>query len=97
VSFVQVIEFRTSKIGEVRRLGNEYAAKGGDELTVRRILRCEDHDEPGHYFNLVFFDSAESAMENSDLPVTHEYYEKMMALADGAHRFYNLDVEDIRD
>jgi hypothetical protein len=34
----------------------------------------------------------EFAMENSDHPVTQEFATKMMALADGAPTFHDLDV-----
>ena len=62
----------------------------------RRIL-CQDRDNAGQYYNIVFFDSYESAMENSNLPVTQEFSQKMMALADGPPTFVNLDVLDERD
>lgn len=38
----------------------------------------------------------EEAMENSNLPVTQEFSQKMMALADGPPTFYNVDVIDDR-
>jgi hypothetical protein len=38
----------------------------------------------------------ESAMENSKLPVTQQFSQRMMALADGPPTFYNLEViEDV--
>jgi hypothetical protein len=44
----------------------------------------------------VFFDSYESAMENSKLPETQAAAEKYMALADGPPVFYDLDVLEDR-
>ena len=41
---------------------------------------------------MVFFDSYESAMENSNLPETTEFAEKQMLLIDGPPTFYDLDV-----
>lgn len=73
----------------------EAAAAG--RTTARRRTLCADRDTPGRYFNVVYFDSYESAMENSNLPVTQEFAQKMMALADGAPTFYNLDVVDQRE
>jgi hypothetical protein len=55
---------------------------------------CEDRDNPGRYFQLVFFDTYEYAMKNSELPVTQEIAGKMAELADGPPAFYNLDVID---
>jgi hypothetical protein len=96
MGFVQVIEFRTSKIEEMRKLGNEWEAAAGADRKARRIVVCADRDDPGHYFNIVFFDSYEAAMENSNLPQTQEFSGKMMALGEGAPKFYNLDILDDR-
>ena len=57
----------------------------------RRIL-CEDRENPGRYFNVVFFDSHEGRDENSALPETDSFSKRMMSLADGPPTFYNLDV-----
>jgi hypothetical protein len=35
-------------------------------------------------------------VQNSNLPVTQEFSQKMMALSDGSPTFYNLDVIDDR-
>ena len=71
--------------------------KGAEgQATARRRIVAEDHDNPGRYFIVVFFDSYESAMETSNHPVTQEFAQKMMALADGPPTFLNLDViEDV--
>ena len=96
MGFVQIIEFRTSKIDEVRKVGDEFEAAVGDDGTARRVLICEDKDSPGRYFNIVFFDSYDDAMKNSNLPGTQETSAKMMALSDGPPTFYNLDVIEDR-
>jgi hypothetical protein len=96
MGFVQVITFQTSKIDEIRKLGEEFEAAAGPKGTARRVVLCADRDNPGRYANLVFFDSYESAMENSKLPVTQEFAQKMMAASDGEPTFYNLDVLDDR-
>jgi prepilin-type processing-associated H-X9-DG protein len=96
MAFVQLIVFDTSRIDEVRAIGDQWeAAAGADRKAVRRIM-CEDRDHPGRYCNIVFFDSYEEAMENSNLPVTQEFSAKMMALGDGQPTFYNLNVVDDR-
>jgi hypothetical protein len=96
MGFVQIIEFRTSKVDEVRQVGDEWEAAVGVDSKARRRVTCEDRDNPGRYFNIVFFDSYESAMENSNLPMTQEFSQKMMALSDGPSTFYNLDVIEDR-
>lgn len=96
MAFVQIIEFRTSKLEEMSKLGAEWEAAAASTSKARRRVLCGDRDNPGRYFNIVFFDSYEAAMENSDLPVTQEFSQKMMGLADGPPTFYNLDViEDV--
>ncbi len=96
MAFVQIIEFQTSKFDEMQKLGEQWEAAAGQDRTARRRILCQDRDQPGRYFNLVFFDSYESAMENSNQPATQEFSQKMMALGDGPPTFYNLDVLDDR-
>ena len=94
MAFVQIIEFRTSKLDEMKKLGDEWQAAIGPDRKARRRLLCKDRDNAGRYLNIVWFDSYEQAMENSKHPVTEEFSKKMMALADGPPTFYNLDVVD---
>ena len=96
MGFVQIIEFKTSKIEEMRKLGDEWEAAAGAARTPTRIVLCADRDNPGQYMNIVFFESYEEAMKNSNLPQTQEFSQKMMALGDGPPKFYNLDVIEDR-
>jgi hypothetical protein len=90
--FVQIMEFDSSKIGEVDALGRELAAAMGDRFKPKRAITTEDRDRPGHCFVIVEFDSYEEAMENSEDPTTAEYSRKMGALVDGPPTFHNLDI-----
>jgi len=97
MAFVQIIEYRTSKPAEMQAVADEWeAATSGKRMTLRRIL-CQDRDQPGRYFNIVFFDSYESAMENSAMSETDAFSKKLMTFADGHPSFYNLDVVDDRE
>jgi hypothetical protein len=96
MAFIQIIEFRTSKFADMQAVGNEWEkATEGKRKAGRRVL-CQDKDNPERYFNIVFFDSYEDAMENSALPETDAFSKKMMGFADGAPNFYNLDVVEDR-
>jgi len=96
MSFVQIIEFRTSKFDAMREVEKEWEqATEGKRKSGRRVL-AQDRDNPGRYFNIVFFDSYEDAMANSSMPETDAFSKKMMSFADGAPTFYNLDVVDER-
>ena len=95
MGFVQVIQYRTSKIDEMRKIGDEWEADPGPS-TARRVLVCRDRDHDGEYYTLAFFDSYEAAMENSNAPRTQVMAQRMMGLADGPPTFFNLDVLDDR-
>jgi hypothetical protein len=95
VAFVQIIQYRTSKVDEVRRVHDEWAEADAGGAT-QRALMCEDRDNPGQYFDLAFFASYEVAMEHSESPVTQQFAQRMMALTDGPPTFYNLDVVEDR-
>jgi hypothetical protein len=98
MGFVQIIEFDSDKIDEMRALDGEWAADATKQgATARRGVLCADRDRPGHYFQVVFFDSYESAMENNALPVTQKFGERMMALGKGEPKFINLDVLEDKD
>jgi hypothetical protein len=92
MGFVQIIEYRTSKADEMEAVADEWEKASEGKRKARRRVLCQDRDDPGRYFNVVFFDSHEDAMENSALPETDSFSKRMMSLADGPPTFYNLDV-----
>jgi hypothetical protein len=96
MGFVQIIEFRSSQIAEMQKVGDEWEKATEGNRKARRRVICQDRDTPGRYFNIVFFDSYEAAMENSQMPETQALSAKMMGMADGPPTFYNLDVLDDR-
>ena len=94
MAFVQIIEYRTSKMAEMEQLGKEWEAASQGTTKARRRVLGRDRNDPDRYLNIVFFDSFDEAMENSADPTTHEFAAKMMALADGEPTFHDLDVVD---
>ncbi|MGQ1798901.1 hypothetical protein ACT4S5_17445 [Kocuria oceani] len=97
MAFVQLIEYSTSKPEEVERVVNEWEQASRGKRTARRVLLGRDREDPNRYCEIVFFDSYESAMENSGLPQTQEYAQKMMELMDGDPVFHDLDVVEDRE
>jgi len=94
--FVQIIEFDTSHIDEVRMLGEKFADERRAEglaAAVRAVVTA-DRDRPNHYLNIVHFPSYEVAMENSARKSTTEFAARLAELCDGAPVFHNLDVID---
>ena len=94
--FVQIIEFRTSDIEKGRQIDEQWRRATEGKRTVRRELLARDHSDPNRYFAVVFFDSYESAMENSSLPETKAAAEEYMKVSDGPPTFYDLDILDDR-
>ena len=91
--FVQIIEFTTTRIDDVKALGDEIMAQDDSRLVVRGIFTA-DRDRPNTYLNIIEFESYESAMENSNRPETTQFAARMAELCDGPPTFYNLDVMD---
>lgn len=92
MAFVQIIEFTTSRIDEIRQLLDDYRAATEGKRTVVRATTTVDRDQPNRYVNIVEFASFEDAMRNSELPETSAFAEQMAKLCDGPATFHNLDV-----
>ena len=90
-TFVQLIEFTTSKFDEMEKLNDEWRERHPDR-GFNWMLLGADRDKPGSYVTMVSFDSYDAAMKNSEDPLTTEYSEKVSALTDGPPVFRNLDV-----
>jgi hypothetical protein len=98
MAFIQIIEFRTDQVEEMRKLDAEWRDRARSEgATAQRGILCADRDASDHYFQVVFFDSFEEAEKNSSLPVTNQFAERMMALGKGEPTFHNLDVVEDHD
>ena len=92
MSFIQIIECRTSKFDEINALDEEWHKATEGQRTVRRSIVTRDRNDPDRHLILVFFDDYESAMVNSALPATGEFARKQMELMDGPVTFSDLDV-----
>jgi len=95
MTFIQLIDAHTDKFDEVQELARQYDQNGG-RGTARRSIVTRDRNDESRFVVVVFFDSYESAMENSSRPETAEFAGKMAALVDGPPTFHDLDVvEDL--
>ena len=88
--FVQIIEFTTSRMDEIRALVQEMRDQPIG-LAVRGTFTA-DRDRPGTYINIIEFASREAATANSQRPETQEFATKMTELCEGPAKFYNLDL-----
>jgi hypothetical protein len=92
MAFIQLIEFKTSRIGELEAVTDEWRERTAGKRTARSGRLTEDRDRPGTYMQIVEFDSYDEAMANSALPETGELSGKIAALCDSPPVFHNLDV-----
>ncbi|MFF5992452.1 hypothetical protein [Prauserella flavalba] len=95
MTFMQLIEFSTSRYDEMNELMESWMRETEGKRTATHAVMGSDRDHPGTYVELVEFPSYEEAMKNSDLPETSRFAERMTALCDGPPVFHNLDV--VRD
>ena len=70
MSFIQIIEMRTKNFDELQALGDQFFQATEGKRTVQRSVLTRDRNDPERYVLVVFFDSYEAAMENSNLPET---------------------------
>jgi hypothetical protein len=92
VAFVQIIEFQTTNVDEMRRVAEQWEkATESKRSAVWRIL-CQDRDEPGNCLSIAFFESYDLAMQSSSLPETDKFSREMYWLVDGAPAFHNMNV-----
>jgi len=92
MSFIQMIEYRTTRWDEIEGLLSEYRKNTEGRRTAVRTTVCVDRAAPGRYVAVVEFPSYEAAMENSNLPETEDLAEALLALCDEPPVFHNLDV-----
>jgi hypothetical protein len=96
MAFMQIIEFRTTDIDRARRINDDWWRATEGKRTVRRELLAHDRSDPSRFFAVVFFDSFESAMENSDMPETQASAQEYRKMSDGPPVFYDLEIVEDR-
>src|SRR5262245_12099204 len=96
MTFVQLVDLRTTKVEEIQKLEDEWEKATEGKRTLRRAMVGRDRSDPDHYVVLAFFDDYDSAMVNSNLPETAEFGQKQGALADGPMEFTDLDIIEDR-
>jgi hypothetical protein len=97
MTFIQTIEFTTTRISEIQDLLDEWMAKSGGRRTPERATLVADQDKPNTYLQIVEFPSYAEAMRNSELPETREFADKAAKLVDGGPVYRNLEVQRVDD
>ncbi|MER6220190.1 hypothetical protein ABT189_06240 [Streptomyces sp900105755] len=98
MTFVQIIDFETDRIDELKALADEMGSRlDGRENSPTRRLILRDRNRPGRYLGVIEFNSYEEAVQNSDDPETSKFAEQMAALCTRPPSFTDCDVVDLTD
>ncbi|MFE5495538.1 ester cyclase [Streptomyces virginiae] len=95
MTFVQVIDYETTRFDEMNALIDRWAEQSSGRRTATHTMIGQDREARNHYVDMVEFASYEEAMKNSQLPETDRMFKEMVALCEGMPTFMNLDV--VRD
>ena len=81
--------------GSDANVGDQFFQATEGKRTLRRSVLTRDRNDPERYVLVVFFDSYESAMENSKLPETDAFSSRFAGLVKSV-TFHDLDVIEDR-
>lgn len=95
MTFVQLIDCRTSRLDEMNRLMDDWVEQTKGKRTATHAVVGKDRSDAAHIIEVVEFPSYEEAMRNSNLPETDRIFRGMVALCDEMPTFVDLDV--VRD
>ncbi|CAM5451223.1 MULTISPECIES: ester cyclase [Streptomyces] len=95
MTFVQLIECRTSRLDEMNRLMDDWVQQTKGRRTATHAVMGTDRSDASHVVEVVEFPSYEDAMRNSNLPETDRIFRGLVALCDEMPTFIDLDV--VRD
>ncbi|MFK4101403.1 ester cyclase [Streptomyces sp. NPDC019531] len=95
MTFVQLIDCRTSRFDEMDRLMDTWVEQTKGKRTATHAVVGKDRSDSSHYVEIVEFPSYEEAMRNSNLPETDKIFRDLVALCDEMPTFTDLDV--VRD
>ncbi|MFJ8551942.1 ester cyclase [Streptomyces sp. NPDC093676] len=95
MTFVQLIDCRTSRFDEMNRLVDTWLEQTGGRRSATHSLIGKDRSDASHFIEIVEFPSYEEAMRTSNLPETDRIFHDMIALCDEMPVFTDLVV--VRD
>jgi hypothetical protein len=98
MKFVQIIDFETERMDEMRELIQEAekrAAGRSGGPTHRMVL--QDRNRSNRYLVVIEFESYEDAMRNSNDPETTKMAEKLAALCTRPPSFTDCDVREMSE
>ncbi|GAA1907327.1 hypothetical protein GCM10009837_33630 [Streptomyces durmitorensis] len=102
MKFVQIIEFETDRIDDMRALVEQadqqadQQAPGREGGPTHRLV-LQDRGNPRRFHVLIEFASAEDAQRNSDSPETARMAEQLAALCTSGPSFTDCDVREMTE
>ncbi|MGI5350479.1 ester cyclase [Streptomyces sp. CA-250714] len=95
MAFVQVIDYKTSKVDELNKLMDNWLEATQGKRTATHSIMGRDRSDSRHVVEIVEFPSYEAAMENSKLPETDQIFHELLEACDEEPTFTDLEV--VRD
>ncbi|HEY9374070.1 ester cyclase [Streptomyces sp.] len=95
MTFVQIIDCKTSRVDDLNRLMDQWVEQTKGKRTATHSMVGKDRSDASHVVEIVEFPSYDVAMRNSQLPETDRIFREMVALCDEMPTFTDLDV--VRD
>jgi hypothetical protein len=92
MAFIQSMDFATERREELLELLGRWAADAVQNGTAQRSTTAEDRSAPGRFVTAVWFESAESAAENSNRPETGAFAAQFTSLCSDGPTFREFDV-----
>jgi quinol monooxygenase YgiN len=90
-AFVQIIEFQTDRIDEIRGLQDEMRERNDTPRFTSGVM-TKDRTKPDTYTMVVEFPSYEAAEANNADPQIQQFAARMEQLCKGPAVFHDLDV-----
>lgn len=92
MTFVQVIEYKTSRPEQLNEIMDRWLSETQGKRTATHAVLMSDRDHRGTYMEFVEFPSYDDAMRNSSLPETGKFAQQITDLCDEPPVFHNLEV-----
>ncbi|MFC8127578.1 hypothetical protein [Streptomyces sp. NPDC057302] len=98
MKFVQMIEFETDRIDDMRSVieQDDQQATGREGGPTHRLV-LQDRGNPRRFFVVLEFASAEDARRNSEAPQTARTAERLTAMCTSGPSFTDCDVREMTD
>ncbi|MEU6572875.1 hypothetical protein [Streptomyces sp. NPDC046805] len=98
MKYVQIIDFETERIDEMRDLARDIEKRfGGSEYGPERQAVLKDRSNPGRYIEVLMFNSYDEAMRSGQSPEAKQFAERMTALCTRPPTILECDVLEMSE